>query len=437
MSERTVRIGPATCTHCGCLCDDIGLMVDLDRRRITEAENACDLGRAWFADQTVEERPAALIDGEEASVTEAADEAARILVEARFPVIYCSADTTCEAQRRAVALANMLKANLDTGTSVRHGPYRIAFPRAGVSTATLGEVRNRADLVIYWGSDPVQSHPRHLTRYTAAPAGTFVPGGREGRTLVVLDVRATRSAEEADIFIELEPGSDFELIWALRALVGDRPIDPSVESRTGVTLATMTDLVRRMKGCRYGAIFFGTGLTRTRGRHFNSGALLALTIDLNQHTHFVALPLGGGGNDAGADNVLAWQTGFPFAVNFSRGYPRFDPGEFTAVGLLARGEADAACIIGSDPASDFPAESVERLGRIPVVSLGPKPTRTSQLARVSFTTAPFGIGTAGTVYRVDDVSIRLRPALASPQPDDEEILAAIHGRVRERLEGRR
>ena len=30
------------------------------------------------------------------------------------------------------------------------------------------------------------------------------------------------------------------------------------------------------------------GLTMTRGRHFNSGALMALATDLNEFTHFVA-----------------------------------------------------------------------------------------------------------------------------------------------------
>ena len=93
-----------------------------------------------------------------------------------------------------------------------------------------------------------------------------------------------------------------------------------------------------MKACRYGVLFFGMGLTMTRGRHFNSGAILALATDLNEYTHFVAKPVRGHGNVTGADNVVSWQTGFPFGVNFSRGYPRFNPGDehmpITGVGYL-------------------------------------------------------------------------------------------------------
>jgi formylmethanofuran dehydrogenase subunit B len=189
-----------------------------------------------------------------------------------------------------------------------------------------------------------------------------------------------------------------------------------------------------MMHARYGVLFFGMGLTMTRGRHYNAGALLALATDLNEHTHFVAKPTRGHGNVTGGDNVVTWQTGFPMAVNLSRGYPRFNPGEFTAVDVLAGQEADAALIIASDPGANFPKAAIEHLRRIPTVVLDPKPTPTTQMARVAFTTATYGINTGGTVYRMDDVPITLRPAFPSPYPTDEEVLKAIRLRIRELLD---
>ena len=429
-TNETIRIVEnATCTFCGCVCDDMILTVDLNEKRITKAKNACVLGKAWFAEHTIENRPEALIEGQAATTTEAVEAAARLLAEARFPVIYGLSDTTCEAQRQAVAIADLIGANIDTTTSVCHGPSGIAFQGVGESTATLGEIKNRADLVIYWGGNPAESHPRHFTRYAVTPKGLYTPNGKKDRTVVLVDVRRTPSAPVADIFIQVKPGSDFELLWALRALVKGRRLASDIEARTGVSLAVLEDLAERMKNCRYGVLFFGMGLTMTRGRHFNSGAILALATDLNEYTHFVAKPVRGHGNVTGADNVLSWQTGFPFGVNFSRGYPRFNPGEFTTVDLLARGEADAALIIASDPASNFPRAAVEHLGRIPVISLDPKLTHTAQLARVAFTTSTYGINTAGTVYRMDDVPITLRPAFESPYPSDEEILTALKTRL--------
>lgn len=429
MGENIKIVENATCTFCGCVCDDMILTVDLDEKRITKSKNACVLGKAWFAEHTIEERPYALIDGKPATTAEGVEAAAQILANARFPVVYGLSDTTCEAQREAVAIADMVGANLDTTTSVCHGPSGMAFQGVGESTATLGEIKNRADLVIYWGGNPAESHPRHFTRYSVTPKGMYVPNGKKDRTVVLVDVRRTPSAPVADIFIQVKPRSDFEVLWTLRALVKGRKVDPSVEERTGVSLETLQDLAERMKNCRYGVLFFGMGLTMTRGRHFNSGALLALATDLNQYTHFVAKPVRGHGNVTGADNVVSWQTGFPFGINFSMGYPRFNPGEFTTVDLLVRREADAALVIASDPAANFPKSAVEHMRNIPVIALDPKPTHTTKLAKVAFTTATYGINTTGTVYRMDDVPIALRPAFDSPYPSDREILTAIKERV--------
>ena len=188
-----------------------------------------------------------------------------------------------------------------------------------------------------------------------------------------------------------------------------------------------------MKSCRFGALLFGMGLTMTRGRHFNSGALLALASDLNEFTHFVAKPVRGHGNVTGADNVVSWSTGFPFGISFARGYPRFNPGEFTTVDTLSRGDADAALIVASDPASNFPQAAIEHLKRIPTIVLDPKESVTSRIAKVAFTTATYGINVPGTVYRMDDVPITLRPAFDSPYPSDEAVLTAIKNRVRELL----
>ena len=437
MSDNIRTVEHATCTFCGCVCDDMDLTVDLDAKRITKAKNACTLGRAWFAEHTIEDRPFALIDGKAATTEEGVEAAAQILVAARLPIIYGLSDTTCEAQRQAVAICDLMHGNIDTTTSVCHGPSGIAFQGVGESTATLGEIKNRADLVIYWGGNPAESHPRHFTRYAVTPKGRYIPNGRKDRYVVLVDVRRTPSAPVADLFIQIKPGHDFELLWALRAFVKGRKVDPNLAERTGVSLATMEDLVKRMKSCRYGVLFFGMGLTMTRGRHFNSGAVLALATDLNEFTHFVAKPVRGHGNVTGADNVVSWQTGYPFGVNFSRGYPRFNPGEYTTVDLLARGEADAAMIIASDPASNFPRPAIEHMKRIPVIALDTKPTDTTQLAKVAFTTSTYGINTSGTVYRMDDVPITLRPAFESPYPSDEEVLIAIKNRVRELLTQKR
>jgi formylmethanofuran dehydrogenase subunit B len=149
-------------------------------------------------------------------------------------------------------------------------------------------------------------------------------------TLVVADVRRTATAELADLFLPIEPGRDFEALWALRALVRGHSFPRAVN--LGAPLEVLADLAQRMKGCRCGVVFFGLGLSHNGNRTVE--ALLRLVTDLNDHARFYARRMRVSGDVAGADSVLAWQTGYPFSVNLARDYPRFNPGEFTAAEML-------------------------------------------------------------------------------------------------------
>ena len=135
------------------------------------------------------------------------------------------------------------------------------------------------------------------------------------------------------------------------------------------------------------------------------------------------------GNAAGAEDVLAWQTGYPSAVSFASGSPRSNPGELSAAAVLERGDADAALVVGSDPLSHLPPAAAERLSGIPFVSVDARGTKTADAARVAFTTAAAGVHHAGVVHRLDGMPIPLRALLESSRPSDEDVLQAIAGRL--------
>lgn len=299
----------------------------------------------------------------------------------------------------------------------------------GKVSCTLGEVKNRADLIIYWGGNPAECHPRHFTKYTLTQKGKFVPNGRKGRTMVLVDIRETPSAKAADIFLQIRPTKDFEVLTTLRALIKDQPVNRVAVAETGLSLEQLQELADRMKKAKFGVLFFGMGLSMTRGKHMNSAALLSLAAELNAFTKFVAMPMRGHGNVAGADVVMRWTTGYPFGVNLCRGYPRFNPGEYSTVDLLLRGDNDAALILGADPGATMPQPAIDHLARIPTIVLDPKVTHTSRLARVHITTAVTGISAAGTAYRMDEIPLPLRPALKSPYPTDEEVVKRIYKAV--------
>src|SRR5262249_36075391 len=96
----------ATCTFCGCVCDDIELHADGER--ITPTRPAWVRGVSGSKNPPAERLyPDALIDGKPATVDDAVEAAADFLYKADMPLVYGLSNITCEAQRESVALAEL------------------------------------------------------------------------------------------------------------------------------------------------------------------------------------------------------------------------------------------------------------------------------------------------------------------------------------------
>ena len=420
MSERV--IDDVACTVCACVCDD--LKVTVRDGQIVSAERACRLAEPWFLGSWAAASPPVHLHGEAAPFDNAIQAAADILRSARAPLFYGLSKSSTEGQRAAVALADRLGATIDTTASEGHAPSILAMQQSGESTCSLGEIRNRADLVIYWGADPVDSHPRHMERYSMDATGLMIPRGRADRTLVVVDSQRTATAVQADWFLPIEEGRDFDALWTLRGLL--KGVEPNPGRSVGAPLDELRRLAERMKSCRCGVIFFGYGVARHPLGHRNVEALLRLVIDLNQFTRFHARRLRVVGDVSGADSVLCWQTGYPFSVNLARGYPRYNPGEYSAGDVLENKEADALVLIGTSRVTSFPQAALDHIRTIPTIVLERANADLPFEPTVHFATATYGIHRPGTAYRMDEIPIRLRPILESDLPSDGEVLRAIH-----------
>ena len=247
--------------------------------------------------------------------------------------------------------------------------------------------------------------------------------------MIVVDVRETRTAKNADKFILIRPGTDYEVLSALRMIVkGKGEIVP--ETVAGVAKSDLEEAAAMMMAAKFGVVLIGLGLTHSRGRYKNVDNALSLVADLNGFTKFVVMAMRGHYNVAGFGQVCAWSTGFPMAVDLSRGAPYFNPGETAACDLLARKEADALMVVAADPASNFPRATVEAMAEIPVIQIDPFPNPTTLLADVVIPTAVCGIEAEGTAYRMDGLSLRMKKVVDSPYPTDEEAVREILDRVR-------
>jgi formylmethanofuran dehydrogenase subunit B len=472
-------INSVTCPICGCLCDDIEVTVE--NNEVVKVKNGCAVCEAKFIGYKGEHRiktPLMRKEGKlvPVSMDEAVHAAAEVLANATYPILYGWSSTSSEAQRVGVELTEEIGGVMDNTAVVCHGPSILGVQEVGIPTATLGQIRHRADLVIYWGCDPWSAHPRHLERYTSFTEGRFeksewsaymqklksqagqkklaslarsglgkatpnkpqacyvggVPPAlsKGGRKLIVVDVRKSMSAEMADFFMQVQPNKDYEVMQAIRALVKDIELD--VDTVGGVPVEYLEAVADALINCEFGVIFFGMGLTQSAGKFRNIEVAIQLVRDLNARTKFVIMPMRGHFNVTGADVVQAWQSGYPFGVDFSLGYPTYNPGETTCTDILMRDELDASLVIAADPGSNFPKRAVQNMVKHPLIVIDPHMNATSMLGDIVFPAAFVGIEVDGTAYRMDHVPLPLHKVVEPPAGifSDEEILKKILEEVR-------
>jgi formylmethanofuran dehydrogenase subunit B len=410
MTEAKDIFKDVPCTFCGCLCDDI--IIEVDGNRIIKNTNGCAISKERFLGHAENRCLKPTVNSKPVPLEKAVERAVEIIASSKRLLIYGLSSTENDAQREAYRLAELTGGVVDNTTSVCHGPTILGAQESGEVTAALAEVRHRSDLVIYWGANPAAAHPRHIPHYIRQP-GEYIKDPKKDRQIWLVDVRTTTTSRMVDRFIRIEPGTDLEVIQTLRALIRGNKLD--VSEVGGISIADLEKMATSMKTAKYGVLFFGLGLTQSYGRHRNIDAALRLIQDLNVYTKWGLMPMRGHYNVSGANKTSTWVTGYPYAVDFARGYPRFQPGEYTAVDMLARGDADALLNIAADPVAHFPRKAVAHLAKIPVINIDPKINMTSKIAEVNIPAAIAGIECDGAATRMDGLPLYLRKVIDPPE----------------------
>lgn len=420
----TQRVERVTCLGCGCACDD--LTVQVTDGRIVAVAQPCPLARQWFGDGRAPAR--ILIGGAEAALDPAIAAAAEVLTEARRALVVLATDVTTETHRAALAVADALRATVETPTSEPAAAGLLAAQRRGRAAATLGEIRNRADVLLFWGVDPAVRYPRYLSRYALEPTGTHIPKGQAGRTVISASIGADTGPANANLSLVLGVEDEIAALSVMRAIaLGNRlgALPPALQGAA--------DVAARLVAARYAVIVHEAEPGEERARDpYRAEGLIALSQALNGVTRAALSSLRAGGNRSGAEAVLTWQTGYPLAVTFAPGYPRYAPAERGLA--LQAGGADAILIVGRTSALGEPL--VTAAGRVPTVVIGPSASDAPFAARVAIDTGVAGIHDGGIAYRMDDVPLPLRPPLGRPRAGA-DIMAALLAGVRVRSNGGR
>ena len=153
----------------------------------------------------------------QASLEVALAEAAETLAAAKGgALVLLAPDLSTQAQRAALAMADLLRATVDTATSGRRRPA--CSRRSGAAGPQppwerCGTVRTCCSS----GASIPPRYPRFLSRYALDPVGTHVPGGRAGRTVISVSVGRDRGPAGADL-AGARAGQEIAALSVMRAV---------------------------------------------------------------------------------------------------------------------------------------------------------------------------------------------------------------------------
>ncbi len=406
------------CPFCGILCDD--LTVERTAAGLKVRKNGCDKAISGF--ERAVDGAKSQIGGKDASLADAIAAAAALIKKARLP-IFGGLGTDVEGMRAVMSIADNAGGVVDHALS--EGQYRNfrVLQSGGWVMTTLTEARNRADLFIVLGSDLHKLHPRFFERVVCNEKSMFSDAPPK-RTVVFLGEGLDQSGITGSrvgevITLPCKGDRIGEILTAMRAIAKGVPV--AGDTIGGLKRADVENLVERCKAATYGVMVWAPPSLAFPNADLTVQAAAEYVKDINLHSRFAGLSLGGNEGAVSAGAVCAWQSGYPLRVSFASGKPDYDIERYSMARLLQAKESDLLVWIASYTPDLSPPDT-----DVPMIVLGTPGLKLTKQPLVFIPIGTPGADHAGLIVRCDNVvSLPLRNLGRSTLPRAADILASI------------
>ena len=288
-------------------------------------DRVCEPGSQYLCEQKKAARstPKFRFNGVEIDRSAAIQNAARLLAEAKAPLITGLNLLGSRSISRAISVAKNFRSSIDV--SSEDSAETLSLVREGSVSATIGELVRRTDRLLLIDCEPTKSHPRLLKAILSSdkPTEIAIIKSSSGPTVEL----------EPDCSFALELSShrlEYDLVL-LQALITGCPFSDQIPAQQLDNMARLVDWLRS-----------GSFVSILTGALSESCCDTATSVckSLNQDVKAVSLHLRQDSNAIGAELSLAARTGFPRSINFAHGPAKCFGDEYSAKNLLARGEVD-------------------------------------------------------------------------------------------------
>ncbi len=410
-----------TCPFCGILCDD--LVIQNDNHNLKVVENGCAKAISLFQQEFPQS--SAKIKGKDVSLDDAIDAVCKILKKSHTPLI-AGLGTDVSGMRSVMELADKTGAILDH----MHGNGLIrntlVLQDLGWIMTTMAEIKNRADLVIFAGTDAT-NFPRFYERVIWNEESMFKSKKDDRQIVYIGDKLNSKSGINPNgkrpIVLNCKTEEIGEIVSSLHAMVAGSTLD--VKEVAGVKIETLQTLAEKMKSAKYGVIVWAPGELNIPHAELTIQNFCEIVKYLTRVTRFAGFSLGGNDGGMTANNVCAWQSGYPLRVNFNKGYPDYDAHRYSTQKVLKNKEVDSLLWISS-----FESNVNSPRASIPTIVMGKPDTKLNFKPDVFIPVSTPGVDHSGQIIRTDNVvSLPLKKIRQSPYASVHSILKQVIERM--------
>ncbi|MEM6998496.1 MAG: formylmethanofuran dehydrogenase subunit B [Pseudomonadota bacterium] len=419
--QKTQKFKNVTCPFCGILCDDV--VIENTNGKVKAIKNQCPKSSAAFEKRIEKNNPK--IKGKIVSIDEAIDTCVKILKSSHTP-LFAGLGTDAAGMRQVMQLADNTGAVLDH----MHGDALIrnslVLQDLGWITTTMSEIRNRADLIIFAGTDATQ-YSRFFERVIWNKKSLFDLKTNKREIVYIGDKLITKPGispiGKRPTVLNCKTDQIGEIISSLHAIVTGATID--IDEIAGIKTKTLKKLADKMKDAKYGVIVWSPADLNIPHAELTIQNFCEIVKYLTRITRFAGFSLGGNDGATTANNVCAWQSGYPLRVNFNKGYPDYDAHQHSTSNLLKKKEVDAMLWISS-----FSSDVNCPRASIPTIVLATPDIKLNFKPDVFIPISTPGVDHSGQLFRTDSVvALPLKQVRQSPYPSVSSILKQINERV--------
>ena len=410
-----------TCPFCGILCDD--LVIQNKDETLTILENGCPKAVSSFESKQATNSPK--INGKNVPLSDAINAICDILKKSHNP-LFAGLGTDVGGMRQVMHLADKTGAIVDH----MHGNALIrnslVLQDLGWITTTMSEIRNRADLIIFAGTDAT-NFPRFFERTIWNKQSMFKLKNEQRQIVYIGDQLDSKAGINPNgkrpTTLNCKTEQIGEVISGLHALVTGATLD--VNEIAGIKIKTLQSLAEQMKTAKYGVIVWSPAELDIPHAELTIQNFCEIVKYLTRFTRFAGFSLGGDDGATSANSVCAWQSGYPLRVNFSKGYPDYDAQRYSTQNVLKNKDVDSLLWISSFSSNVKPPRA-----SIPTVVFGTPDTKLNFKPDVFIPVSTPGVDHSGQLIRTDSVvSLPLKKLRQSPYANVSLILKQVIERM--------